>query len=106
MTTIPKFNIIYCSNNHGIIGVKNDLYCKIKNDLLNFKKITTSTNEHMNIIIMGYNTWLSIGEKPLPGRINIVIQNKPKIEEEGDIYGDKKGYLGSNISDLWKRKKK
>ena len=84
MTTIPKFNIIYCSNNHGIIGVKNDLYCKIKNDLLNFKKITTSTNENMNIIIMGYNTWLSIGEKPLPNRINIVIQNKPNINIESD----------------------
>jgi dihydrofolate reductase/thymidylate synthase len=80
MTTIPKFNIIYCSNNYGIIGVKNDLYCKIKNDLLNFKKITTSKNDNMNIIIMGYNTWLSIGEKPLPNRINIVIQNKPSIE--------------------------
>jgi thymidylate synthase/dihydrofolate reductase len=76
MTTIPKFNIIYCSNNHGIIGVKNDL--------LNFKKITTSTNENMNIIIMGYNTWLSIGEKPLPNRINIVIQNKPNINIESD----------------------
>ena len=33
-------------------------------------------------------------------------KNKPKIEEEeGDIYGDKKGYLGSNTSDLWKKKK-
>jgi len=94
MTTIPKFNIIYCSNNHGIIGVKNDLYCKIKNDLLNFKKITTSNNDKTNIIIMGYNTWLSIGEKPLPNRINIVIQNKLDNEIE---YCDFSEYGYSNL---------
>lgn len=29
---------------------------------------------------------------------------KPK-EEDNDIYGEKKGFLGSNISDLWKKKK-
>jgi hypothetical protein len=35
-----------------------------------------------------------------------IEKNKPKIEEEeGDIYGDKKGYLGSNTSDLWNKKK-
>lgn len=34
-----------------------------------------------------------------------IEKNKPKIEEEGDIYGDKKGFLGSNISDLWRKKK-
>jgi len=29
---------------------------------------------------------------------------KPK-EEDNDIYGETKGFLGSNISDLWKKKK-
>ena len=77
-----------------IIGVKNDLYCKIRNDLLNFKKITTSDNDKTNIIIMGYNTWLSIGEKPLPNRINIVIQNKLDNEIE---YCDFSEYGYSNL---------
>jgi len=31
-------------------------------------------------------------------------KNKPK-QEEDDIYGEKKGFFGSNTSDLWKKKK-
>jgi hypothetical protein len=33
-------------------------------------------------------------------------KSKPKQEEQKDIYGDeKRGFFGSNLSDLWKRKK-
>tara|TARA_R110000803_G_scaffold74903_3_gene139050 strand:+ start:37828 stop:38388 length:561 start_codon:yes stop_codon:yes gene_type:complete len=34
-----------------------------------------------------------------------VEKNKPK-QEDDDIYGGKKGYFGSNTSDLWNNKKK
>ncbi len=33
-----------------------------------------------------------------------IEKNKPK-EEDGDIYGGKEAFLGSNTSDLWKKKK-
>ena len=33
-----------------------------------------------------------------------IEKNKPK-QEDGDIYGGKEGFLGSNTSDLWKKKK-
>lgn len=81
-----ELNLIYCSNNNHIIGINNDLYIKIKEDLLYFKNMTSSPKKD-NYIVMGYNTWLSIGEKPLPNRINIVItkNNANKITNDSVI---------------------
>ena len=68
-----KLNLIYSESIDGIIGVNNDLYCKIKSDLKMFQTITSlKYNNHENAIIMGYNTWKSI-RGPLKNRINIVI---------------------------------
>jgi dihydrofolate reductase / thymidylate synthase len=68
-----KINLIYSESIDGIIGVNNDLYCKIKGDLKMFQLVTSlKYNNHENAIIMGYNTWKSI-RGPLKNRINIVI---------------------------------
>ena len=69
-----KLNIICCVANDSIIGVNNDLYVKIKEDLKYFQKITSENyyKDKQNVLIMGYNTFKSIG-KPLKDRINIVI---------------------------------
>ena len=69
-----KLNIICCIANDSIIGVNNDLYVKIKEDLKYFQKITSENyyKDKQNVLIMGYNTFKSIG-KPLKDRINIVI---------------------------------
>ena len=78
-----KLNLIYSTSIDGIIGVNNDLYCKIKSDLKMFQNITsTKFNNYENIIIMGYNTWKSIG-KPLKNRINIVISKNHQEELKG-----------------------
>ena len=70
-------NLIYSVSvgyDGGIIGVNNDLYVKLKQDMDYFKTITSSKiNNKTNSIIMGYNTWMSISKKPLENRINIVI---------------------------------
>ena len=52
-----------------------------------FQKITTTKfNNHENVLIMGYNTWKSIG-KPLKNRINIVIKNhKDELESVEDLF--------------------
>tara|TARA_B110001469_G_C9641809_1_gene322939 strand:- start:1942 stop:3306 length:1365 start_codon:yes stop_codon:yes gene_type:complete len=44
-------------------------------DLQYFKNITsnTSNSDKQNIVVMGYNTWESIGKKPLNNRKNVVI---------------------------------
>tara|TARA_Y100000389_G_scaffold202656_1_gene248598 strand:- start:3145 stop:4620 length:1476 start_codon:yes stop_codon:yes gene_type:complete len=76
----PKINLIYSDTTEGIIGVKNDLYCKLSSDMKMFQKITsTKFNNKENVLIMGYNTWKSIG-KPLKNRINIVISKNHKEE--------------------------
>lgn len=47
---------------------------------LKFFKQTTSGNT----VVMGYNTWLSIG-KPLPNRLNIVVSRLRNIEEFPEV---------------------
>ena len=80
-----KFNIVVSLNNHNIIGENDDLLIHSKKDLRNFQKITTS-GDHKNIVIMGYNTWLSIPEskRPLKDRYNIVLSRNHSITEDKD----------------------
>ncbi len=48
-------------------------------DLKFFKQTTTG-----NTIVMGWNTWASIG-KPLPNRLNIILSRKGRIEERAEV---------------------
>lgn len=60
--------IVCMDLNHGI-GYKNDLLYKNKQDMKNFIDRTIE----IGCIIMGNNTFKSIGSKPLKERINVVI---------------------------------
>ena len=62
--------IVAVDENWGI-GNKNQLLFKIPEDLKRFKELTTN-----NVVIMGKNTFLSLGSKPLPNRTNIVITHE------------------------------
>tara|TARA_Y100000992_G_scaffold299987_1_gene267737 strand:+ start:679 stop:1233 length:555 start_codon:yes stop_codon:yes gene_type:complete len=54
------------------IGVNNNLpNWKLKGDLSRFKKLTIGKGN--NFVIMGRNTWKSIGEKPFKNRHNIIL---------------------------------
>jgi len=60
--------IVAVDLNYGI-GFQNELpWPKIKEDLNWFKSITTN-----QIVVMGSNTWRSIGSRMLPNRINCVV---------------------------------
>lgn len=48
-------------------------------DLSFFKRTTTG-----HVIVMGFNTWLSIG-KPLPNRKNVVLSRSRSVDDEGVI---------------------
>ena len=61
---------VVCIDQHGGIGYKNELLFHIKEDMERFKKLTIG-----HTVIMGSNTWRSIGSKPLPDRKNIIISN-------------------------------
>lgn len=60
-------SIIVAVAENGVIGANNDLPWRLPDDLKHFKRLTTD-----NPVIMGRNTWESLG-KPLPNRTNIVV---------------------------------
>lgn len=71
--------IVCCDKNYGI-GKNNGLLFNLPVDLKHFKTITVN-----NIIVLGYNTLLSLPHsKALPNRTNIVIC-PPEIEPEDCI---------------------
>lgn len=81
--------MILCIDLNGSIGKDNDLLFKMKEDMKFFREKTKD-----NIVIMGYNTWLSLGEKPLPNRANIVMTDKKikNIQTSTDLISVIKDY--------------
>lgn len=69
--------IIAAVAKNGVIGNGNDLPWHIPSDLKQFKKRTLNST-----MIMGRKTWESIGSKPLPKRMHIVISTNPL---EGEV---------------------
>lgn len=72
----PIYMIVACDDNFAI-GHKNALPWCIPEDLIRFKKITTSVKDSskQNMMVMGKNTWNSLPQRPLPKRINMVISS-------------------------------
>ena len=71
----------------GGIGKNNELLFHNKEDMDFFKEKTMH-----NPILMGYNTYLSLGSKPLPNRFNIVLTDKIiEIKENMATTTDLKG---------------
>lgn len=64
-------SIIAAVSGNGAIGKDNDMPWHISEDLKYFKKTTSG-----HPVIMGYNTFLSLGCRPLPGRRNIVVSTR------------------------------
>ena len=65
-------SIIVAIANQNVIGKDNKLIWHLPEDLKHFKNLTTG-----HCILMGYNTYKSIG-KPLPNRTNIVVSRTIK----------------------------
>ncbi len=67
-------NIIAAICKNRGIGFKNQLPWKLKNEMQYFQKLTTGNGN--NAVVMGKNTWLSLKDRPLKNRDNIIISNK------------------------------
>lgn len=68
-------NAIVAVDSAGGIGKNNDLpWPRCKEDMKWFRENTAG-----GVIIMGKNTWLSLGEKKLPNRINIIVSNSYEL---------------------------
>ena len=64
-------NMIAAMASNRIVGKDNQLPWHYSADLQHFKKVTTG-----HIVVMGYNTYLSIG-RALPNRRNIILSKTP-----------------------------
>lgn len=68
--------LITAVTHKGIIGNTGKLPWNLPQDLKNFKRLT----KH-NVVLMGRKTFESLGNKPLPNRINVVLSKSYPREE-------------------------
>ena len=68
-----KFKLIVATCHNNGIGYRNNLPWSLKNDLHRFSKLTKGN--YNNAVIMGKNTWISIPNKPLKHRTNLIISS-------------------------------
>lgn len=74
-------NVILASTVNNGIGLKGTIPWHIPADLKYFKSLTIN-----KIVVMGYNTWVSINSKPLPNRINVILTRKTGLVNTEDVY--------------------
>jgi dihydrofolate reductase len=72
-----KLSAIVAADKNRVIGKNNRLPWRLNEDLRHFKEKTEG-----KAIIMGRNTWESIG-RPLPNRRNIVLTSNKEFKAEG-----------------------
>lgn len=73
----PLIQLVVAYSKNRVIGRDNTLPWRLPSDLAHFKRVTLG-----HPIVMGRNTWLSLG-RPLPGRPNLVISRNPAFKAEG-----------------------
>ena len=70
-------SIMVARSNNRVIGRDNDLVWHMPADLKYFKETTTG-----HYVVMGRKTYESVN-KPLPGRLNIIVTRQPDYYREG-----------------------
>ena len=65
-------SLVVAASENNAIGQNNALLWKLPNDMKFFKNLTWGMP-----VIMGRKTFESMGSRPLPGRINVVISRNP-----------------------------
>ncbi len=83
---MKEISVILATTTDGGIGFENKLVWNIPEELINFKNITskTSSDDKINCVIMGKNTWNSIHNKPLKNRFNIIISSSISLNDDYD----------------------
>lgn len=73
-----NYHIIVATDLNNGIGYNNQIPWDLPADLKFFKQVTTTTSDPQkrNAIVMGRNTFESIG-RPLPNRLNILLTRNP-----------------------------
>lgn len=73
-----SITLIWAMAKNGVIGKDNKLPWRLPADLRFFKEQTTGKT-----MIMGRNTWESMGSKPLPNRHSVVLTSDKSFAAEG-----------------------
>lgn len=82
MTKTPEIVIVAALARNGVIGRDNGLPWRLKADLQHFRALTMG-----HPIVMGRNTWASLG-RPLPGRRNMVVTRDAGFRPQGaEVFG-------------------
>lgn len=68
-----SIKIIACVGKNRELGTNGDLCFHIREDMAFFRETTTGHS-----VLMGYKTWLSLGEKPLKNRKNYILTHHPE----------------------------
>jgi dihydrofolate reductase len=89
MNNSTFLNIIVAVDKNWGIGRNNRLLTYLKGDMEYFRTVTQNS-----IVVMGYNTYLSLPKKPLSNRINIVLTKKNISLQDC--------FVINNINDLFK----
>lgn len=76
---MSQVSLIVAYSQNRTIGKDNQLPWRLPGDLAHFKRHTLG-----HPIIMGRNTWLSLG-RPLPGRTNIVVSRSGRGDFTGAV---------------------
>ena len=66
-----SFSLIACIGQNNELGKNNDLIFHFREDMQFFRETTKN-----HTVVMGSNTWRSLGEKPLPHRQNLIISHR------------------------------
>ncbi len=74
----PRITIIVVVSENGVIGRDLDMPWKLSSDLKRFKALTMGKP-----LIMGRKTFLSVGERPLPGRPHIIVSRNEDYRPDG-----------------------
>lgn len=88
------FKIIACINKRNAIGKDGKLMYNIKNDMNNFMRIT----KYNGVVIMGRKTFESIGGKPLPDRINVIMTEDKEYSVDASFDN---AYIAHSMADVY-----
>jgi dihydrofolate reductase len=77
-------SLVVAASTNNAIGKNNQLLWHLPNDLKFFKNVTWGMP-----VLMGRKTFEALGNKPLNGRINIVLTSDRKYKQEGIIMVNK-----------------
>lgn len=89
-----SFSIIACIGKNRELGKDNDLIFHFKEDMKFFRETTRG-----HTVVMGSNTWKSLGEKPLPNRQNLILSRSSmsNLPENAAQIPDLDAFIKKNV---------